>query len=229
MGLLDGRKSERYDFIEEVIVDDQVFTSCVDISSTGLFVHTVKPFTLNSIVTITIPSYGLTAHAKVKHFKPGLGIGLEFKPTSKLEAEQIKQIIDNLKQNSVKSGKLTVLMIDGKKQLRALYKNRLLLDGYSVADAEDGMDAITKMNSFAIHAVISELEVKRIELSELLGMIRDAPGYRTIPIFVVATPTGYDVESWVLDAGATRYLPRASTTASEMSSILSYSLNRDTH
>lgn len=226
MGILDGRQSERYDFTEEVIVDDQVFTNCVDISSSGLFVHTVKPFTLNSIVSITIPSYGFTAHAIVKHFKPGVGIGLEFHQQNDLEKEQIKQIIDNIKLTSKKREKLTVLMIDGKKQLRAVYKNRLSLDGYSVVDAEDGMEAIKAMNSFRIHAIISELEVKRIELSELLKMIREAPGYQTIPIFVIATPTGYDIESWVLDCGANKYLPRASTSASELSSLLSVSLSK---
>jgi len=227
MGLLDGRKSERYDFTEEVIIDEQVFTNCVDISTTGLFVHTTKPFKVNSIVKITIPAYGLDAKALVKHFKPGIGLGLEFRPADKTQAEQIDKIIKNIKLSSRKAPKkLTVLFIDGGRQLRSVYKNRLILDGFSVVEVNDGMEAIKKMNSFEIHAVVSELEVKRIELHDLLKMIRDVPGFVTIPIYVIANPTGFDTESWVLEAGANRYLPKSSTSATELSSILNKALNK---
>jgi len=227
MGILDGRRAERYDFNEEVIIDDQVFTNCVDISATGLFIHTVKPFKVNSIVKITIPAYDLSSKALVKHFKPGIGVGVEFQPNNETEAEKIEQVIHNIKISSTKTPKkLTVILIDSNRQIRSIYKNRLLLDGYSVVEVEDGMEAIKKMNSFTIHAVISELEVKRIELAELIKMIRDAPNYRAIPIFVVANPTGFDVESWVLEAGATRYLPKSSTSALELSTMLGRSLSK---
>lgn len=225
MGLLDGRKAERYDFNEEVIIDEQIFSNSVDISSTGLFVHTIKPFKVKAIVTITIPSYGLSAKAIVKHFKPGIGIGLEFRPESEAEAKEIETIINNIKLASKKAPtKMTILLIDSNRQIRSVFKNRLVLDGYSVAEVDDGMEAIKKMNSFEVHAVISELEVKRIDLPNLIKMIREAPNYRTIPIFVVANPTGFDVESWVLEAGATRYLPKSSTSATELSKLISRSL-----
>jgi len=228
MSLLDGRKAERYDFTEEVIIDEEVFTNCLDISATGLFVHTTKPFKKNSIISITIPAYGLTARALVKHFKPGIGIGLEFQPANQTEAEQIDKIIKNIMLMSKKAPKkLTVLFIDGARQLRSIYKNRLILDGFSVVEVEDGMEAIKKMNSFEIHAVVSELDVKRIELQELLKMIRDVPDFITLPIYVVANPTGYDVESWVLEAGANKYLRRSSTSASELSAILGKALSRN--
>lgn len=227
MGLLDGRKAERYDFTEEVIIDEQVFTNCVDISATGLFVHTTKPFKVNSIVKITIPAYGLDARALVKHFKPGIGLGLEFQPMNQTEAEQIDQIIKNIKLSSKKAPKkLTVLFIDGSRQLRAVYKNRLTLDGFSVVEVNDGMEAIKKMNSFEVHAVVSELEVKRIELQNLLKMIRDVPDFISLPIYVVANPTGYDVESWVLEAGANKYLHKSSTSATELSAIISKALSK---
>lgn len=228
MGLLDGRRAERYDFTEEVIIDEQVFTNCVDISATGLFIHTVKPFKVNSIVRITVPAYDFEALALVKHFKPGIGIGLEFQPGNHSEAEKIEHIIENIKLSSKKtSKKLTVLFIDGGRQLRAVYKNRLILDGFSVVEVNDGMEAIKKMNSFDIHAVVSELEVKRIELQNLLKMIRDVPDFVSLPIYVVANPTGYDVESWVLEAGANKYLRKSSTSASELSAIIGKALSKE--
>ena len=160
MGLLDGRKSERFDFTEEVIVDEQVFTNCVDISATGLFVHTTKPFKVNSIVSITIPAYGLEAKALVKHFKPGIGLGLEFRPSDQAEAEQIDQIINNIKLSSKKTlKKLTVLFIDGGRQLRTVYKNRLILDGFSVVEVNDGMEAIKKMNSFIRNSILKKFSI----------------------------------------------------------------------
>jgi CheY-like chemotaxis protein len=227
MGLLDGRRAERYDFTEEVIIDEQVFTNCLDISATGIFVHTVKPFKVNSIVKITIPAYGLNARALVKHFKPGIGLGLEFQPADQTEAEQIDKIIKNIKLSSKKAPKkMRVLLIDGARQLRTVYKNRLVLDGFSVVEANDGMEAIKKMNSFEIHAVVSELEVKRIELHDLLRMIRDVPNFVHIPIYVIANPTGFDTESWVLEAGANKYLRKSSTSATELSSILNKALNK---
>jgi hypothetical protein len=105
LGILDGRRAERYEFTEEVIINEQVYTNSVDISSSGLFVHTVKPFKVNSIVHITIPAYALKARAVVKHFKPGIGIGLEFMPDNHAEAERIKRIIENIKLSGKKTPK----------------------------------------------------------------------------------------------------------------------------
>lgn len=227
MGLLDDRKSERYDFEEEVIVDEQVFTNCVDISATGLFVHTIKPMKANSMVTITIPAYGLVTKALVKHFKPGIGVGLEFIPESNAEADQIREVIDNIRLSSRKAHKkMTVLMIDGKRTIRTVYKNRLVLDGFSVAEVEDGMEAIKKMNSFHVDAVVSDLEVNRIGLEELIELIRESPDYKTIPIFVLAVPSSFEVESWVMEAGATKYLVKSTTSADDLSHMLSRTLNK---
>jgi CheY-like chemotaxis protein len=95
-----------------------------------------------------------------------------------------------------------------------------------VVEVDDGMEAIKKMNSFDVHAVVSELEVKRIELHDLLKMIREVPGFVAIPIYVVANPTGFDVESWVLEAGANKYLRKSSTSATELSALLSKALSK---
>ncbi len=74
MGLLDGRKAERYDFNEEVILDEQIFSNSVDISATGLFVHTIKPFKVNASISITIPARG----DKEYKFYLGKGATLEY-------------------------------------------------------------------------------------------------------------------------------------------------------
>ena len=228
MGMLDDRKSDRFDFNVEVIIDEQVFTNCVDISATGLYINTVKPFKKNSTVELTIPAYGLTIKALVKHHEKGIGVGLEFMPEGDEQAQEIRSIIDNLKlAGQSRPEKMTVLMIDSIGMLRSVYKNRLVLDGFSVAEVMDGMEAIKKMNSFKVHAVISELEVKRIKLQDLIPMIREAPDYRATPLYVIGNPTSFDVESWVVEAGADRYMAKSTTTAAELSKLLSRVLHKN--
>ena len=228
MGMLEDRKSNRFDFNVEVIIDEQVFTNCVDISETGLYINTVKPFKKDSTVELTIPAYGLSIKALVKHHEKGIGVGLEFKPENDGHAQEVHAIIESLKlSGQTRPEKMTVLMIDSVGMLRSVYKNRLVLDGFSVAEVKDGMEAIKKMNAFKVHAVITELEVKRIKLQELIPMIREAPDYKTIPLYVIGNPTSFDVESWVVEAGADRYMAKSTTTASELSKLVSRVLHKN--
>lgn len=230
MGMLDDRKSERFDFNEEVIVDEQTFTNCVDISQSGVFINTNKPFKKGATVNLTIPAYGLIIKALVKHHESGIGAGLEFVFEDDSQREQVLSIIENLKiTGEHHPEKMTVLMIDSRGMLSKVYKNRLVLDGFSVALVKDAMEAIKTMNSFKVHAIISELELKRIELQEFISMVRDAPDYKAVPIYVIGNPNSFDVESWVVEAGADKYMAKSTTSASNLSALVARVLHKNNH
>lgn len=217
MGLLDARKAERYSFSEDVIIDEQVFSNCVDISVTGLYIKTSKPFDVGAILMLSIPSYGLEVGAEVKHCQPSIGMGLQFLFTTDDERQSIVSLIKSIEDTGGNAAeKRTILVVDDNRSIRAVLRSKLMLEGYSVAEAEDGMDAIRKMNSFDVHAVVLDINMSKIDGLKLLSMIRSAPNHKTTPVIMFSSNAKADVVERAKRNGADAFLPKSTTSPASM-------------
>ena len=217
MGFADGRKDERYRFNGEIIVNDNLFATAGDISLGGIYIKSPAAMKMGGKVTVTIPDYGFTAKAEVKYRKPGHGMGLHFKDLTKEQKARIKNIIQNLK--ALAEGmavKPVALVADNDKAFRTQMKHRLVAEGFSVVEAEDGLDVIKKMNMHFFHAVLMDLDMDRMDGFEVLRLIRKSPEHKNQLVIVTSDLADIYTVDRAMTAGADHFVPKSDSTLDEM-------------
>ena len=82
----------------------------------------------------------------------------------------------------------TILVVEDDAALRAYYRSVLTLEGYAVVTAEDGVDALERIDEQPVGAVILDLGLPRLAGEDVGRELASHPS-RSIPIIVV---TGQD-------------------------------------
>ena len=99
---------------------------------------------------------------------------------------------------------MEVLVVDDERALRAALRRALALEGYEVAEAASGEDAIGALRERAVDAVILDVLMPGIDGLEVCRRLR-AAGDRTPVLMLTARETVADRVAG-LDAGADDYL-----------------------
>lgn len=92
------RRSKRYPFIEDVIVDGSKRCTSSDISEHGLYISAIQFFEKDRRIEVTIPFKGekMVFKAEIKHSQPGIGVGVMFVDLSEQQKQKIKTLIEGL-------------------------------------------------------------------------------------------------------------------------------------
>lgn len=209
MAVGDDRQDTRYTFTSDVIVDDSVFTTSIDISLGGIYIKTATVLEEKSVVSVNIPGFDFTTSAMVRFSKKGAGTGLKFEIASNDQWDKLASIIDSVRQIKEESTeKPTLLLVDDSKVFREELKEKLAEAGYSVAEAVDGMDAIKQMNMYPFHAVVTDLFMERIDGFKLIALIRQAPDHKDKPIIAISGKSDKLTVSHAMRAGANYFIPK---------------------
>ena len=209
MALRENRQDARYSFTSDVIVDNSVFTTCIDISLGGLYIKTTKELKESAVVSVRLPAFEFTINAVVRFSKKNEGTGLKFEISSNEQWNRLVSIIDTVREQPGDSfEKPTLLLVDDDKKFRDQLKSNLNEQGYSVVEAKDGMDAIKQMNIYPFHAVVTDLYLDRIDGFKLIELIRDAPDHKDKPIIAMATKSDQPTVDQAMRAGANYFIPK---------------------
>jgi hypothetical protein len=97
----DPRKSKRFPFRQEIIIDGSRRCTCMDISEGGLFVSAIQYFEEKSIVDMSVPFNGekIRLKGQVQFYQPGIGIGINFIELSDEQRAKIRELITSLAEN----------------------------------------------------------------------------------------------------------------------------------
>ena len=95
-----------------------------------------------------------------------------------------------------------ILVVDDDKQIVDFYRKLLLREGYEVAEAYDGEEALQKVASEKPDIVILDLIMPKLNGLDVLQEIRDKYREKWIPVIIVSGDTelkavkkGYDLEA----------------------------------
>ncbi len=99
----------------------------------------------------------------------------------------------------------TILTVDDSKSIRQMVTFTLQQAGYSVIEAEDGKDALTKINS-SVKMVLSDLNMPNMNGIELIKAIRANPSYKFLPVIMLTTESQGDIKQQGKAAGATGWI-----------------------
>ena len=90
--------------------------------------------------------------------------------------------------------------------MRQMVAFALSSGGYNVKEAEDGMAALEVAKSQKFDAVITDVNMPRMDGIELIRQLRALPNYKFTPLLMLTTESGVDKKSEGKAAGATGWL-----------------------
>ena len=81
----------------------------------------------------------------------------------------------------------TIMTADDSPSMREMVSFTLKNAGYSVVEAVDGKDALTKLGGPPINMLITDLNMPNIDGIELIRQVRTLPQYKYMPIIMLTT------------------------------------------
>lgn len=85
----------------------------------------------------------------------------------------------------------SILIVDDDAELRTIYRQTLERQGYNVAEAEDGVDAINKINTSKPDVLILDMMMPRMAGSSVLKMLSENDTLESIRRVVVTAYPNY--------------------------------------
>jgi CheY-like chemotaxis protein len=102
----------------------------------------------------------------------------------------------------------TVLLVEDEEQLRRVMKDLLEREGYTVAEARDGVQALDQVDRFAPDVIILDLNLPGIDGYTVLAQLRSRSATRTIPVVVLTAKGDEDNEVRVFELGADDFITK---------------------
>jgi type II secretory ATPase GspE/PulE/Tfp pilus assembly ATPase PilB-like protein/CheY-like chemotaxis protein len=104
--------------------------------------------------------------------------------------------------------KAGVLLVDDEDQLRRVMKDLLEREGYRVAEARDGVEALDEVDRFAPDIIVLDLNLPGMDGYTVLSQLRSRPATQQVPVIVLTAKGDEDNEVRVFELGADDFLTK---------------------
>jgi CheY-like chemotaxis protein len=101
-----------------------------------------------------------------------------------------------------------ILIVEDKPASRELLRTVLERQGYGVAEAEDGDDALVKLREYVPDLVLLDLQMPARNGYDVLKEIRKDPRLAQVPVVAITANAMPEDREKVLAAGFTGYIPK---------------------
>jgi CheY-like chemotaxis protein len=101
-----------------------------------------------------------------------------------------------------------VLLVEDEEQLRRVMKDLLQREGYTVAEARDGVQALDEVDRHAPDVIILDLNLPGLDGYGVLAQLRSRPATREIPVMVLTAKGDEDNEVRVFELGADDFVTK---------------------
>ncbi|MBP1907130.1 DNA-binding response OmpR family regulator [Paenibacillus turicensis] len=99
----------------------------------------------------------------------------------------------------------SILVVDDEKEIRELLRLYIEKDGYSVIQAENGLDALTKTTTLSVDLAIIDIMMPELDGYQLIKNLRERSN---IPIIIVSAKSENHEKILGLDLGADDYVTK---------------------
>ncbi|MDF3052282.1 MAG: type secretion system protein [Geminicoccaceae bacterium] len=101
-----------------------------------------------------------------------------------------------------------VLLVEDEEQLRRVMKDLLQREGYVVAEARDGVQALDEVDRHAPDVIILDLNLPGLDGYGVLAQLRSRPATKEIPVMVLTAKGDEDNEVRVFELGADDFVTK---------------------
>ncbi len=99
-----------------------------------------------------------------------------------------------------------IMTADDSASMRQMVSFTLQQAGYDVVEAEDGQDALNKLEGSGVNMLITDLNMPNMDGLELIRQIRSKPEFKFMPIVMLTTESQDDKKQAGKAAGATGWI-----------------------
>jgi two-component system chemotaxis response regulator CheY len=104
-----------------------------------------------------------------------------------------------------------IMVVEDSESMRQLVGFALRDAGYDVIEAENGRDALEKLNGVNVSVVVTDLNMPEMNGLALIRAIRQMEGYRFMPVVVLATESRESLQREAQQAGASAWISKPFT------------------
>ncbi|MGJ5619139.1 response regulator [Sulfitobacter sp. MF3-043] len=101
---------------------------------------------------------------------------------------------------------LNILAVDDSRTMRDMIRLALLPAGFTVHTADDGIHGIEVLDGIAPDAIITDINMPRMDGFGFIGAVRGQEKHRATPILVLTTEAAPDLKQRARQAGATGWI-----------------------
>ncbi|MBT9383255.1 response regulator [Pseudooceanicola sp. CBS1P-1] len=101
---------------------------------------------------------------------------------------------------------LTVLAVDDSRTMRDMIRMALAPAGFTVHLAEDGVHGIEVLEGISPDAIITDINMPRMDGFGFIDAVRDQDAHRATPILVLTTESAPELKMRARNAGATGWI-----------------------
>jgi CheY-like chemotaxis protein len=222
------RKQQRIPIRRKLLVDISKDFQCIDISEGGLYFSTGNIFAENSFFDVTIPyrNKKVTVKAQIKHFQPGIGVGLEFIDVSDSQRAGIKEIVESITIDHKADREDKILLIEDHAMSRKINRINLLEAGFFVIEAKDGTEGIKMLKDHTPALIILDLYMGNVDGFKVLSMLKASPRWMNIPVLVFSSSITQDTIDKLISGGADEFLLKTETSPEKFIETVNEMLHR---
>ena len=134
-------------------------------------------------------------------------------PGASLDFAEALELVDDVPAGDVagaggRGAGTCVLLVEDEDQLRRVMKDLLERDGYTVAEARDGVQALDQVDRFAPDVIILDLNLPGLDGYSVLTQLHSRPATRAIPVIVLTAKGDEDNEVRVFELGAADFITK---------------------
>jgi two-component system chemotaxis response regulator CheY len=100
----------------------------------------------------------------------------------------------------------TVLVVDDSPTMRGMIQRALVAGGYHVVSAADGVDALRQLQDTTVHAILTDINMPRMDGLAFIRAVRQQDGFARTPILALTTEGEANMKAAGKAAGATGWL-----------------------
>jgi len=115
-----------------------------------------------------------------------------------------------------------VLVVDDSLTVRRVTQRLLLREGYRVALAKDGLDAIDKLAEEKPAVVLSDIEMPRMDGFDLVRNMRADPRLRDLPVIMITSRIAQKHREHAAELGVDHYLGKPYAEEDLLSLVMRY-------
>jgi two-component system chemotaxis sensor kinase CheA len=120
----------------------------------------------------------------------------------------------------IAAAKKSVLVVEDSITSRMLLKNILETSGYLVVTAVDGIDAVTRLKTEKFEAVVSDVDMPRMNGFDLTAKIRGDKKLAELPVVLVTALESREDRERGIDVGANAYIVKSSFDQSNLLEVI---------
>lgn len=99
-----------------------------------------------------------------------------------------------------------ILVVDDSETVRQVLQLTLSKAGFEVVEAEDGVDALSKLSNESVDMIVTDLNMPNMDGLELIRKVREEGSYRFTPIVMLTTESSEEKKQAGRAAGASGWI-----------------------